>query len=179
MRVVTRPENNLHGDLFSRLDREEEMEDGEVTDDDDDEGEVKAAADLNKAGLGKAKPTVEQQPELSMADASLASSLMSKDDHRKYAEMLRHTETAKELTTGLTTNAFVFFFFFGDWTKKRAERIQYRTAALLFSLGQRRVYGRETPSPNGCVYFSKETEICSELRKRPNITQNSFKTVNT
>ena len=85
-----------------------------MTDDDDDEGEVKAAAtDLNKAGLGKAKTTVEQQPELSMADASLASSLMSKDDHRKYAEMLRHTETAKELTTGLTTNAFVFFFFFG------------------------------------------------------------------
>ena len=84
-----------------------------MTDDDDDEGEVKAAADLNKAGLGKAKTTVEQQPELSMADASLASSLMSKEDHRKYAEMLRHTETAKELTTGLTTNAFVFFFFFG------------------------------------------------------------------
>ena len=125
--------NYIHGDLFSRLDREEEMEDGEVTDDDDDEGEVKAAAaDLNKAGLGKAKTTVEQQPELSMADASLASSLMSKDDHRKYAEMLRHTETAKELTTGLTTNAFVFFSFLGemmsgwrDLTKKRAERIQY------------------------------------------------------
>ena len=124
--------NYIHGDLFSRLDREEEMEDGEVTDDDDDEGEVKAAAavDLNKAGLGKAKTTVEQQPELSMADASLASSLMSKDDHRKYAEMLRHTETAKELTTGLTTNAFVFFWGemmsgWRDLTKKRAERIQY------------------------------------------------------
>ena len=115
---MTRPvKNYIHGDLFSRLDREEEMEDGEVTDDDDEgEVEVKAAAaavDLNKAGLGKAKTTVEQQPELSMADASLASSLMSKEDHRKYAEMLRHTETAKELMTGLTTNAFVFFSFFG------------------------------------------------------------------
>ena len=120
-----------------------------MTDDDDDEGEVEvkaaaAAVDLNKAGLGKAKTTVEQQPELSMADASLASSLMSKEDHRKYAEMLRHTETAKELTTGLTTNAFVFFFFFwgammSGGIGRRKELIEFSTAALLFSNEQSRV----------------------------------------